>query len=103
MYAARQARDANLEGLVAVVDGDRDGRSRLRVLTKAREEDRQNAFVFPTAIGCALPHVEAWLVSDREALEVFIPAVAAGDLDAVHRSKRPKEALDRACKQARMP
>ena len=65
-FAIRQARDQNALGLVATVDSDESGRSgRLNQLRDGRDEDRQSAPPFPTSLGEAIPHLEAWLLDDE--------------------------------------
>lgn len=96
-FVLAQARDQELDGVVATVDSDRDAtKKRLKELCLGRDEDRQNPSVspMPTAVGEAVPHLEAWLLDDpvsvRNALGLSkdndIPNVAQGD---------PKTALNR--------
>ena len=92
-YAVRHAMHANLEGVVAVVDRDRD-RERLQTLAAARAEDRQTGVSFPTAIGCAAPHVEKWLVSDRTALQGCFPKGSSAEFAALQASRKPKDDLN---------
>jgi hypothetical protein len=99
-FAVRQARFAKLEGVVAVVDRDRDD-DRLKALTSARGEDRREAPPFPTALGCAVPHVERWLVSDRAALEEHL-SCGPEELDELQRSGKPKQHLDRILNEQRL-
>lgn len=97
LFVIGQARDQELDGVVATVDSDRDApKKRLKELCLGRDEDRKNATVspLPTAVGEAVPHLEAWLLDDpvsvRNALglprDSDIPDVAQGD---------PKTALNR--------
>jgi hypothetical protein len=94
-FAVLRAIDDGAAGLVAVVDRDNaPARSRLRELQQDREDHRANGPAFPTALGEAGPHGEAWLLDDpyaiREALEldedVLIPNVRKSD--------SPKSSLD---------
>jgi hypothetical protein len=68
-FLIRDARDQRLCGLVAVVDRDRHAKgARLRRLREGREADRIHYPPFPTALGEADPHVEAWLIDDEKAV-----------------------------------
>lgn len=57
------------DGVVAVVDADREPRrARLRELAAGREEHRNTHGPFPAALGEARPHVEVWLLDDEKAV-----------------------------------
>jgi hypothetical protein len=92
-FAVRRAQSDNLEGVVAVVDRDRD-EDRLRDLTDARADDRAGGVNLPTAVGCAVPHSEKWYVSDRTAMKVCFPGGTDADFEAIQRSRKPKDDLD---------
>jgi hypothetical protein len=68
-YMIRVARDQRLCGLLAVVDRDRAPKgARLKKLRDGLEADRQKYSPFPTALGEADPHGEAWLIDDEKAV-----------------------------------
>ncbi len=111
-FALAQARDQELDGVVATVDSDRvTPKKRLKELCLGRDEDRKNpsASPMPTAVGEAVPHLEAWLLDDpvsvRNALGLprdgDIPDVAQGDpktalnclIDESESSDRPTQLL----------
>ncbi len=63
------ARADGHDGVVAVVDADREPRrARLRELATAREEHRIAHGPLPAALGEARPHVEVWLLDDEKAV-----------------------------------
>ena len=80
LFAIRAARDEKLDGVVAVVDSDKEKpRERLRKLQAGRDKDRVRFASLPTGLGEARPHVEAWLLDDatavREALQLSTKAM----------------------------
>jgi hypothetical protein len=101
-FAMRQAKDLGTSGLVAVVDADRDPkRGRLRALREARDAERQVAPPFPTAIGEAVPHGEAWLLDDAVAVRQALQLADDMDVPTVRKTKDPKGVLDGLWKQSR--
>lgn len=69
LLATRRAKDRDLQGVVAVVDRDKEKKGkRLQKLKTAREHDRENLPPFPTALGEANPHGEAWILDDAVAI-----------------------------------
>lgn len=66
-FATLQAQDAKAIGLVAVVDADTLP-ERIRQLAAARTDHRNVNPPFPTALGQANPHGEAWLLDDPAAV-----------------------------------
>ena len=94
-YATRQAKDGAADGLVATVDSDSLGRSRrLQELKNGRDQDRQTAPPFPTAVGEAIPHLEAWLIDDPVATREALQLPAQTPVPTVRQTKNPKAALD---------
>jgi hypothetical protein len=94
LFAIRQARDEGLEGVVAAVDHDKSsGRDRLRVLVDARNKDRETAPGLPTAVGCAIPHAEAWLLDDAVAVRTVLRLDNRAAIPNVRRIDSPKEEL----------
>jgi len=97
-FALEQARDLGMEGLVAAVDADvdADSREKLRALWAGREEDRAKRPFLPAGLGCAVPHSEAWLITDQDAVRraLGIPAT-----EAIPKSKYPKDALNELMKK----
>jgi hypothetical protein len=109
-FALRIARDSEVEGLVATIDCDNDkpGR-RLSKLRDGRGRDRLNPKFtpLPTALGEAVPHLEAWLLDDEKAVrevlrfpgEKRIPNVVGTDPKAclnelVDESERPERTVE---------
>jgi hypothetical protein len=106
-FAIRQARDTGLEGVVATVDQDRSPeRERLRELEAGRARDRETAPPLPTALGCARPHAEAWLLDDAHAVRTVLNLVDAGAVPNVRTVDDPKRTLNRLhaeCPRAEVP
>ncbi len=68
-FSVLRAIDDRAAGLVAVVDRDKsEARSRLRELQEERDDHRKTRPSFPTALGEAAPHGEAWLLADHNAI-----------------------------------
>lgn len=92
-YGMRQAGSRpDLEGLVAVIDRDKDKkRIRWSSLAAERENQRANGINVRTALGEAVPHGEAWLLDDAEAVKSAlalkpthkIPASSRGSAKAI--------------------
>jgi hypothetical protein len=94
-YATRQAKDRGADGLVATVDADKaTKRTRLGELSDARDEDRASSPPFPTAIGEAVPHLEAWLLDDAEAVRHALQLAHDASIPTVRKTKDPKAKLD---------
>lgn len=94
LFAVRQARDARLAGVVAVVDADNDRHGeRLKALKTARSADRTKAPPFPAALGQARPHGEAWLLDDPVAVRTVLRLAGNTALPNVNRIDSPKESL----------
>jgi len=108
-FAVRQAQADALQGLVATVDADREGRSRIGKLRDERRSLREKEGEYPVALGCANPHLEAWLLDDAVAVrtglsldaETLVPNLRdcpspKGTLKELHRasSRRGERPLD---------
>jgi hypothetical protein len=94
LFASAQARARDLRGLVATVDADRNGRARLKALQAGRNADRTRHPALPTAIGCADPHHEVWLLDDATAVRTTLAIPMGESIPNVRRSKSPKKDLD---------
>lgn len=95
-FAIRQARDAKMDGVVACVDQDKSpAGERLRDLVNARKEDREKEVVLPTALGCANPHAEAWLLDDAVAVRAVLQLDNMIAIPTIRRVDSPKEELHR--------
>ncbi len=94
LFAIRTARQKGLAGVVATVDKDRSpGRDRLRDLKAARAKDRETAPRLPTALGCADPHAEAWLLDDPVAVRKVLGLDKAAAIPNVRKVESPKNEL----------
>lgn len=100
-FAIRAARDANASGVVMCVDADKaPKRQRLRELHAGREADRASAPPFPTALGEAVPHGEAWLLDDPVAVKRALQLAADVEIPTVRQTKDPKGALQALIEQS---
>jgi hypothetical protein len=94
LYHIREACDLELNGVVAVVDADRDrAGNRMRALRAGRENHRAQHAPVPTALGCADPHGEAWLLDDPVAVRTGLKLPATTPVPTV-RNAIPKDALE---------
>lgn len=94
-FALRQARDLGCDGLVAVVDCDRaPARARLQQLQEGRAADRSTAAPFPTALGEARPHLEAWLLDDSAAVRIAMELPRDTQIPNVRKVSKPKAVLE---------
>ncbi len=96
-YSIGQARSRRADGLVAVVDRDKDrSGQRGRDLTEAREAERQSGReIFPTVLGVADPHVDVWLLDDPVAVRQGLGLSSDAEIINVRREKDPKGELDK--------
>jgi hypothetical protein len=95
LYLIRRARDHSADGVVATVDADKDPpRMKLRTLQAARDADRQSNPPFPIALGEAIPHLEAWLLDDAEAVREVLQLPNTESIPNVARTKDPKNSLN---------
>ncbi len=80
---------------VATVDADKaPQRERLRELQTARDDDRAKAPSFPTALGEADPHAEAWLLDDPDAVRQVMRLGPDVAVPTVRQSRHPKQTLE---------
>jgi len=94
-YAARQAQLARMNGLVADVDRDRSHPGeRLREMRLGRQQDRNSQPPFPTALGEAIPHGEAWLLDDSQAVREVLQLEPDVQIPTPTKTKNPKQALE---------
>ena len=94
-FSTRVARDLDFDGVAAVVDGDRQGKPRLAELRRGRSEARAAMPSFPTAIGCAEPHLEAWLLDDPVAVKEGLNLPSSTMLQSPSKCENPKLELER--------
>ena len=81
--------DSGLQGVIAVVDRDKDRKGqRIRELREIREGERSRGV--PAAVGEAIPHGEAWLLDDWEAVKSVLELAADASVPA---DGTPKEIL----------
>lgn len=96
LFAILQARQDGLDGVVAAVDRDTShGRDRLRELQAARAKDREKYAPFPTAVGVADPHAEAWLLDDPVAVRTALRLPADALIPTVRQVESPKSEIVR--------
>ena len=101
MYAVRVALDHGLNGVVATVDRDKEKpRSRLAKLKKGRDFDREKGLSFPTALGEANPHSEAWLLDDFVAVRKALGLPKEVKIPTVSKTDDPKKALNKLMDQS---
>lgn len=94
-YAIRRARDRNRKGVVATVDSDKaPPRERLRELRQARDDDRATSAPLPTALGEAVPHLEAWLLDDPVAVREALGLDPNESVPTIRKAKHPKTAIN---------
>lgn len=93
-FAIRRARDQGLDGVVATIDRDKSpGKERLGELVAARTKDRETASPLPTAVGCAIPHAEAWLLDDPVAVRSVLRLDTSVIIPNVGKVANPKDEL----------
>ena len=94
-FALGQARDLNAQGLVATIDRDHDhSGGRLGAVRKRRDDVRTVSPPFPTALGEASPHLEAWLLDDEVAVRTALRLDPDRVVPNVRNEKHPKSALE---------
>jgi|WetSurMetagenome_2_1015567.scaffolds.fasta_scaffold286305_1 hypothetical protein len=95
LFALHQAREEGLDGVVATIDQDKSpGRDRLRSMESARVRHRETAAPLPTALGCADPHAEAWLLDDPVAVRMALRLDTHAPIPTVRKTKNPKGEID---------
>lgn len=90
LNAQRDSRDA----LVATIDADKTKKDRLAAMIDGRALHREKHPSLPTALGCAEPHAEAWLLDDPVAVRTALGLPAATAIPNVRDTKVPKKTLD---------
>ena len=96
LFAILQARQDDLDGVVAAVDRDTSrGRDRLRELQAARTKDREKNAPLPTAVGVANPHAEVWLLDDPVAVRTALRLPADVLIPTVRQVQSPKSEIGR--------
>ena len=94
-FAVGQVRSRGLDGLVAVVDRDKDRVGhRAKELRSTRETNRQHGVLLPTALGVADPYVDAWLLDDPVAVREGLGLNPNVDVINLRKAKNPKAELD---------
>lgn len=92
-FAVLEAKEDRAEGLVAVVDADRDGKTRLASLRTSRTHQRHAAESLPIAVGMADPHLEVWLLDDSLAVRDGLTLPATQRIPNVRDVEVPKDVL----------
>mgnify|MGYP000931708942 CR=1 FL=1 len=98
LYAIISAQNEKAHGLVAVCDADKDPK-RLAALRAGRESHRSKSPPFPTALGQADPHGEAWLLDDPKAVREALGLERGVEIANV-RKCHPKAELGRLIQEA---
>ena len=100
-FSVLRAIDDRAAGLVAVVDRDKSkARSRLRELQEERDDHRKSRPSFPTALGEAAPHGEAWLLADHNAIREALRLANEVEIPSVHRTRDPKSVVESLIQQS---
>ncbi|MDA1162142.1 MAG: hypothetical protein O3B13_03480 [Planctomycetota bacterium] len=100
-FAAAQTRSRGLNGLIAVVDQDRDRRNeRRKSLTNARQELADSGKFVAIAVGVAIPHVDAWLLDDVAAVRTGLHLPVETVIPSAGKAKYPKDDLDQLIQQS---
>ena len=95
-FAIRQAKDSGAAGLIATVDRDKEARhSRLKDMQEGRNLDRTANAIFPTALGEADPHFEAWLLDDPVAVRTVLGLASNHPIPVVTKVVSPKVEIDK--------
>jgi hypothetical protein len=95
-FAIRQALDRRAAGVVATCDADQYRSSaKLTELRDAREQDRARGTVIPTALGEAIPHLEAWLLDDPVAVRTALGLSSTTEISSPTKVRSPKDELNR--------
>ena len=94
-FSVTRAIDDDAAGVVAVVDRDKsEARSRLRELQQERDDHRSKFPPFPTALGEAAPHGEAWLLADENAVREALSLKTDVPIPNISKTRNPKGALE---------
>ncbi len=93
LFAVREAESRAMPGVVATRDGDKWPKKRLKSLRDAREFVA-NRSPLPLAVGCPIPHAEAWLLDDPVAVRSVLSLPTNATIPTVRQSPYPKRSLD---------
>ncbi len=93
MFALARASADGLQGVVAIIDDDQHDGERLDALKAGREAHRRNNAPMPAALGCAIPHFEAWLIDDPAAVREMLKLPGNHPVPPPVGMSSPKEAL----------
>lgn len=98
-FSIGHARSRGLNGLICVVDRDKDRAGhRERDLKTTRDAERQAGRQFPIAFGVAVPHVDVWLLDDPVAVRQGLGLASDAEVINIRRAKAPKDELDKLIK-----
>lgn len=93
-YASLVAQRSRRDALVATVDADKTKKDRLDAMIEGRTRHREKHPPLPTALGCAEPHCEAWLLDDPVAVRTVLELPSTTPVPNVRDTKVPKQTLD---------
>jgi hypothetical protein len=100
-FAISVAKDEDAAAIIAVVDRDSaPKRERRGKLVEGREKHRQKSVPFPTAIGEADPHADAWLLDDPVAIRQALSLDSTISIPTVHESDYPRTEVDKLIKKS---
>ncbi|MCC7291945.1 MAG: hypothetical protein IT449_07790 [Phycisphaerales bacterium] len=93
LYVLARASADGVQGVVAIIDGDQLEGERLAALKAGRRRHREKYPPIPTALGCAIPHFEAWLIDDPVAVREVLRLPADCEVSSPTRTSSPKLVL----------
>jgi hypothetical protein len=97
-FAVLQVANRGLQGLVGTVDSDdRHVARHLPKLQQARMTARATGNITPTALGEAIPHLEAWLLDDPVAVRQTLGFEASLEIKSPTKVESPKDELTGLC------
>lgn len=103
-FSIAHARSRGMNGLVAVVDRDKDRAGhREHDLKTTRDIERQSGRQFSIALGVANPHVDVWLLDDPIAVRQGLGLNSDAEIISIRRTKQPKDELDKLIKPNVVP
>jgi len=93
-YLLRSASSRELDGIVAIIDADKDKRrNRVKSLRDGRKKARSGGLNLPAAVGQAVPHGEAWLIADADAVKAGLRLAADHKIPSPAATPDPKSVL----------